>query len=74
MCLLYIKHVFEMRYVYVYILKSNKFITSIYDYIFYFGVILSCKCNQRGNDLMYKILGEKDIFSPLYGVGEVDKH
>ena len=22
---------------------------------------------------MYKILGEEDIFSPLYGVGEVDK-
>ena len=42
--------------------------------IFYFGVIITCKCNQRGNDLMYKILGEADIFSPLYGVGEVDKH
>ena len=42
--------------------------------IFSFGVILYCKCNQRGNDLMYKILGEEDIFSPLYGVGEVDKH
>ena len=56
------KHVFEMRYVYVYF-NSNKFITSIYDYIyFYFGVILSCKYNQRGNDLMYKILGEEDIF------------
>ena len=64
-----------MRYVYVYF-KSNKFITSIYETnIFYFGVILSCKCNNpRGNDLMYKILGEEDIFSPLYGVGEVDKH
>ena len=49
---------------------------SIYDYIhiFYLGVIITCKCNQRGNDLMYKILGEADIFSPLYGVGEVDKH
>ena len=37
---------------------------SIYDYIyiFYLGVIITCKCNQRGNDLMYKILGEADIF------------
>ena len=30
--------------------------------IFHFGVIITCKCNQRGNDLMYKILGEADIF------------
>ena len=48
---------------YTYILKQQVHNEYLRNYIFYFGVILSCKCyNQRGNDLMYKILGEEDIF------------
>ena len=34
MCLLYITYVFENCDMYTYILKYNKFITSIYDYMY----------------------------------------
>ena len=56
---------------------NNKFITSIYGYlyIFYFGVILYCKYNQL--EVMISCIKywvKEDIVSPLYGVGEVDEH
>ena len=64
-----------MRYVYVYFKKKQVHNEYLRLYVYFtLGMIITCKCNQRGNDLMYKILGEADIFSPLYGVGEVDKH
>ena len=61
---------------YTYVLTYNKFITSIYDYmyiLFWGDYNLQLKSTRKMISCI-KILGEADIFSPLYGVGEVDKH